>query len=89
MLPFLLMKRKVTESIVISLAAYQICSFLQQRNTEPECGGFPVSQGFPSWLWLSDYGVNWNTLKLQSMGMKHVQLRICNWFYSWISHVCL
>lgn len=87
MLPFLLIKGKITESIIISLSARQICSFLQEGNTEPECSRFPFSQGFPSWLWLSDHGFNWNTLELQSMGMKHVQLRICDWFYFWIIHI--
>jgi len=71
------------------LSACQSCSFLQEGHAEPECSKFPISQRFPSWLWLSNDGVDWNALKLQSMGMKHVQLRICLHFYFWISHVGL
>lgn len=84
---FLRLEGKILK--LFSLSACQICSFFQEGHTEPECGEFPISQRFPSWLWLSNNDIDWNTLKLQSMGMKHVQLRICVHFYFWISHVCL
>lgn len=66
---------------ILSFSAHQICIFLQEGHAEPECGGFPISPRFPSWLWLSHNGIDWNTLKLQSKGMKYVQLTIYNCFY--------
>lgn len=67
--------------MLLSLSAHQICIFLQEGHTEPECRGFPISPRFPSWLWLPHDGIDWNTLKLQSKGMKHVQLTIYYCFY--------